>query len=98
MNQQKNTAALLYNLPDDEDRVQVIVRDETIWCTQMAMAQLFGINRTGISRHISNILKEGGNVEENVDYYNLDMIYRVSSLICQSVMPRCSLEKLMPIL
>ena len=94
---------LLYSLPDDEGKVQVVIKDETIWCTQKAMAQLFGVDKSGISRHISNIFKEGelqqnttvakiatvvnrgirGEVEELVDFYNLDMIiavgYRVSS-------------------
>jgi hypothetical protein len=94
---------LLYQLPDEEGKVQVIVKDETIWCTQKAMAQLFGVDKSGISRHIANIFKDGelqtdttvakiatvvnrgmrGEVEELVDFYNLDMIiavgYRVSS-------------------
>ena len=36
---------LIYNLPDDEGKVQVIIKDETIWCTQKAMAHLFGGNK-----------------------------------------------------
>ena len=94
---------LLYSLPNEEGKVQVVIKDETIWCTQKAMAQLFGVDKSGISRHISNIFKEDelqqdttvakiatvvnrgirGEVEELVDFYNLDMIiavgYRVSS-------------------
>ncbi len=50
---------ILYNMPDDKGTVQAIIKDETIWCTQKAMAQLFGIDKSGISRHISNIFKEG---------------------------------------
>lgn len=50
---------LLYNLPNEEGKVQVVIKDETIWCTQKAMAQLFGIDKSGISRHINNIFKEG---------------------------------------
>lgn len=95
---------LLYSLPEEDGRVQVVVKDETIWATQKAMAQLFGIDKSGISRHISNILSEGelqrdatvakiatvvnrgirGKAEEDLEYYNLDMIiavgYRVSSV------------------
>ena len=41
---------LLYNLPDKEGRVQVVIKDETIWCTQKAMVELFGIDKSGISR------------------------------------------------
>ena len=39
--------------------MQVVIKDETIWCTQKAMAQLFGVDKSGISRHINNIFKEG---------------------------------------
>ena len=94
---------LLYSLPDEDGKVQVVIKDETIWCTQKAMAELFGIDKSGISRHIANIFKDEelqqdttvakiatvvnrgirGEVEELVDFYNLDMIiavgYRVSS-------------------
>lgn len=50
---------LLYNMPDDAGKVQVIIKDETIWCTQKAMAQLFGVQRPAITKHLSNIFKEG---------------------------------------
>ena len=94
---------LLYNMPEEEGKVQVVIKDDTIWCTQKAMAQLFGIDKSGISRHIANIYRDGelspdttvakiatvvnrgirGEVEEFVDFYNLDMIisvgYRVNS-------------------
>ena len=50
---------LLYQLPDEDGKIQVIIKDETIWATQKAMAQLFDIDKSGISRHISNIFKEG---------------------------------------
>ena len=83
--------------------MQVVVKDETIWCTQKAMAELFGIDKSGISRHIAKIYSDGelspdttvakiatvvkrgmrGEVEDLVDFYNLDMIisvgYRVNS-------------------
>lgn len=50
---------LLYTMPEADGKVQVVIRDETLWCTQKAMAQLFGIDKSGISRHISNIYKTG---------------------------------------
>ena len=46
-------------MPDEDGKIQVIIKDETIWATQKAMAQLFDIDKSGISRHISNIFKEG---------------------------------------
>ncbi|CDA94162.1 toxin-antitoxin system toxin component Fic family [Prevotella sp. CAG:1320] len=94
---------LLYSMPEEDGKVQVVIKDDTIWCTQKAMAQLFGVDKSGISRHIANIYKDGelspdttvakiatvvnrgirGEVEELVDFYNLDMIisvgYRVNS-------------------
>ena len=50
---------LLYTMPEAEGKVQVVIKEETLWCTQKAMAQLFGIDKSGISRHISNIYKTG---------------------------------------
>ena len=50
---------LLYSLPDEEGKVQVVIKDETIWCTQKAMAQLFGVCVPAISKHSKNIFEEG---------------------------------------
>lgn len=47
---------ILYQLPEEEGVIQVVVKDETIWATQKAMASLFGVDKFVISRHISNIL------------------------------------------
>ena len=50
---------ILYNLPKNEGSVQGVVRDETIWLTQRAMAQLFGVNVPAISKHLRNIYDSG---------------------------------------
>lgn len=47
---------LLYNMPDSDGKIQVVVKDETLWCTQKAMAQLFGVGVPAISKHLKNIL------------------------------------------
>ena len=49
---------LLYNMPDGDGKVQVVIRDETLWCTQKAMAQLFGVGVPAISKHLKNIFEE----------------------------------------
>ena len=50
---------LLYSMPDEQGKVQVIVKDGTIWCTQKAMAQLFGVDRSVITKHLKNIFDSG---------------------------------------
>jgi hypothetical protein len=50
---------ILYNLPNEDGKIQVIIKDETLWCTQKAMAQLFGVGVPAISKHLSNIYNEG---------------------------------------
>ena len=50
---------ILYQLPDEEGRVQVVIKDETIWATQKAMAQLFGVGVPAISKHLAHIFEEG---------------------------------------
>lgn len=46
---------LLYSLPEEERRVQVVIKDETIWCTQKAMAILFDCSTDNIGLHLKNI-------------------------------------------
>ena len=94
---------LIFMAEGKENGVQVVYKDETIWCTQKAMATLFDVDKSGISRHIKKILSEGelstdttvakiatvvnrgirGEVEDELEYYNLDMViavgYRVNS-------------------
>ena len=57
---------LLYSMPDEKGKVQVIVKDGTIWCTQKAMAQLFGVDRSVITKHLKNIFDSGELRQESV--------------------------------
>ncbi|SPF56410.1 hypothetical protein SBF1_9100002 [Candidatus Desulfosporosinus infrequens] len=42
---------------DADEKVEVLVQDETIWATQKTIAELFDVDRTSISRHLKNIFK-----------------------------------------
>ena len=84
---------ILYNLPDEGGKVQVIIRDETLWCTQKAMSQLFGVDRTVISKHLKNIFESSELQQDsvcakfahtaedgkiyNTQFYNLDAVISV---------------------
>ena len=84
---------LLYNMPDADGMVQVVIKGETLWCTQKAMAQLFGVGVPAISKHLKNIFEEGELVADSViskmettaadgknyttTYYSLDAIIAV---------------------
>ena len=84
---------ILYNLPEKEGKVQVIIRDETLWCTQKAMAQLFGVDRTVVSKHLKNIFESSELQQDsvcakfahtaedgkiyNTQFYNLDAVISV---------------------
>lgn len=50
---------ILYQLPDEEGKVQVVIKDETIWATQKAIAQLFVVGIPAISKHLNHIFEEG---------------------------------------
>ncbi len=83
----------LYNMPDADGKVQVVIRGETLWCTQKAMAQLFGVGVPAISKHLKNIFGEDELVADSViskmettatdgknyktTYYSLDAIIAV---------------------
>lgn len=80
-------------MPDADGKVQVVIKDETLWCTQKAMAQLFGVGVPAISKHLKNIFEEGELVADSViskmettaadgknyttTYYSLDAIIAV---------------------
>jgi len=50
---------LVYRSASEDVSVSAIIKDETIWLTQKAMAELFGVQTPAISKHLKNILDEG---------------------------------------
>lgn len=84
---------LIYNTPDEDVTIQAAVKDESIWLTQKAMAELFGCSADNISLHLKNIFSEGeldkNAVTEKISatasdgkkylmqFYNLDAIISV---------------------
>ena len=59
----KELQFLIYNTPQENIKVNVVIKDETIWLTQKAMATLFGVQVPAISKHLKNIYEEGELVE-----------------------------------
>lgn len=57
---------ILYNLPEKEGKVQVIIRDETIWCTQKVMAQLLGVDMTVVFKHLKNVFESSELQQDSV--------------------------------
>lgn len=84
---------LIFQIEGKEDGVQVMYRDETIWCSQKAMAQLFDCSTDNVGLHLKNIFKSGELQEDSVTekfsatasdgknyltkFYNLDAIISV---------------------
>ena len=55
----KESNFLLYTGNDGKVNVEVFLKDETVWLTQKAMAELFGVNIPAISKHMANIFESG---------------------------------------
>ena len=55
----KELKFLLYSTPNEDVNVNVVVKDENLWLTQKAMAELFDVNVPAISKHLQNIYDEG---------------------------------------
>ena len=84
---------LIYNTPKEAVSVNAVIRDETIWLTQKAMAELFDCSTDNVSLHLKNIFTEGeldkNSVTEKISatatdgknyltqFYNLDAIISV---------------------
>lgn len=89
----KVTNFLLYNSPDGSIRVDVFLHKENVWLTQKKIAELFGVQRPAITKHLKNIFESGELDEKEVcsilehtasdgkkyqtKYYNLDAIISV---------------------
>jgi hypothetical protein len=50
---------LIFQLEGKEDGIQVVYKDETIWATQKAIAELFDVGVPAISKHLKNIFESG---------------------------------------
>jgi len=50
---------LLYTTPNGKVKVEIFVQNETIWLTQQRIADLFGVDRTVVTKHLGNIFKSG---------------------------------------
>ncbi len=88
-----NRQLLLYTAPEGDVRVEVVYQDETVWLTQKSLAELFGVDRTVVTKHLKNILGTGELDENSVSakiahtaadgkayltqFYNLDAIIAV---------------------
>ena len=84
---------IIYQTEDGKTYIDVKMQNETIWLTQIQIAQLFDVKRPAISKHLKNIFESGELKEESVvsilettandgkcyktNYYNLDAIISV---------------------
>ena len=84
---------LLYNTPNGGVRVEIYIQNETVWLTQQKIAELFGVQRPAVTKHLKNIFKSGELNEDSVSsilehtaadgkkyettFYNLDAIISV---------------------
>jgi hypothetical protein len=56
---EKELKFLLYSTPQENVKIDVVIKDETIWLTQKAMAALFDVQIPAINKHLSNIYEDG---------------------------------------
>lgn len=64
--QDQTTEFLLYTTPGGEIKVEVLLSNETIWLTQERIAELFGVQRPAITKHLKNIFESKELKEEVV--------------------------------
>ena len=58
-NQEKNNQIIIYNTEDGETKIEVRMKDETVWLSQKQMAELFDCSVDNIGLHLKNIYSEG---------------------------------------
>jgi len=87
------TDFLIYTTPNGKVKVEIFLKDENIWLTQERIAELFGVQRPAITKHLKNIFESNELEEESVSsilehtardekkyktkFYNLDAVISV---------------------
>ena len=87
------TEFLLYTTPNSDIKIEAYLHNETVWLPQKRIAELFGVDRTVITKHLKNIFESGELEEDSVcakiahtaedgktyqtKFYNLDAILSV---------------------
>ncbi len=64
---------LIYRSAEEDVSVNAVIKDETIWLTQKAMAELFDVNVPAISKHLQNIFDEG-ELEKNSTVSKMEIV------------------------
>lgn len=82
---------LLYNMPENSGKVQVVIKDETIWCTPKAMAQLFGVDVPAVSKHLKNIFEEEELLQDMTisKMETVKMLYLIRCTSQETLRPSC---------
>ena len=86
----KTNEIILFETEDKEITLNVPIEQDTVWLTQAQMTELFGVDRTVITRHVNNVFKENeldkksnvqkmhiANADRPVQFYSLDVIISV---------------------
>ncbi|MBU2474550.1 virulence RhuM family protein [Patescibacteria group bacterium] len=90
---QRNNQLIIYNTVDGQTKIEVRIKDDTVWLSQKQMAELFDKDVRTINEHIKNVFFEGELAENSVirkfritasdgkmyttNFYNLDVIISV---------------------
>jgi len=98
--QNEFTEFLLYTTPNGKVKVEIFLHNENIWLTQARIAELFGVNRPAVTKHLKNIFETGELNKKSVSsilehtakdgkkyktlFYNLDAIISVGYRINSS--------------
>ena len=61
----KEMRVVLYHIDDTDIDVNAVIQTDSIWITQKAMAEIFSVDKSNISRHLKNIFNEG-ELDENM--------------------------------
>ena len=96
-NKAQMTEFLLYTTPTGAVKVETLLHDESLWLTQKRIAELFGVQRPAVTKHLSNIFQEGELQEPSVssilEHTADDGIPVYSVTLNDGLVPRNSLDR-----
>ena len=79
---------LLYDDPSENNNINVVIKDDTIWATQKTIAELYDVHPSSVARHLGNIYEEK-ELEELSTIAKFAIVEDSSNSFSSYIFPRC---------
>lgn len=92
----KEMRMVLYHSDESDVSVNAVIQDESIWVTQKAMSELFGVNTSAVSKHLKNIYDDG-ELEESATVSKMEIVQKEGNRAVKRTMDFYNLDAIISV-